>query len=214
MADNYLEKKMEDLRSGRLTQSTGKRLTSQKGMWCVDFPCRRVLVTDGTGATGRSVVTEFCRAGCKVAFFAGDAAAGKDVAGTTGARFVHCVVADMDSVKMAVDGLVKAWRDIDIIVNTASEPADALLGILASHRDRLPYPNDFGGRLIDVIPTGSGGSKEIEGIAAKYGITVNRVITAEGCVPVQTVAKLCVFLSAPGSEFIDGADIAVGSRDD
>lgn len=212
MADNYLDKKMEDLRSGRLTQTAGKRHAPQKGVWCVDFPCRRVLVTNGTSATGAAVITEFCRTGCKVAFFAEDAVAGKEMARTSGARFIQCDVADVDGVRSAVDGLVKAWRDIDIIVNTASEPADALLEMVASHRDRLPYPNDFGGRLIDVVCSDAVGVKEMKGIAAKYGITVNLVIAGVENVPVQTVAKLCAFLSAPGSEYINGADIAVGDK--
>ncbi len=210
MADNYLEKKMEDLRSGRLTQTAGRRAASQKGVWCVDFPCRRVLVTDGACAAGMAVITEFCRTGCKVAFFAKDAAAGKEIAAATGARFVLCDLAERDSMTKAVDGLVKAWRDIDIVINMAAEPTDELLEIIASHRDKLPYPNDFGGRWIDVASSAAAGLiPEMEETAAKYGMTVNRVIAAEECASGLTVARLCVFLSAPGSEMIDGAEITV-----
>ena len=211
MADNYLEKKMEDMRSGRLAHIAGKRGVSQKGMWCVDFPCRRVLVTDGTGVMGRTVINEFCRIGCRVAFLSEDVAMGKEIAQATGARFIQCVTADAAGLESAIDGLVKAWRDIDIIVNVAFDRMQELLAAVGRHRERLPYPNDYGGRLINVVPSSATAKLcyDTLKIVRKYGFTVNIIAVKDDGTAAQAVARSCVFLSAPGSESIDGSEIVV-----
>lgn len=212
MADNYLEKKMEDLRSGRLTQMS--RAAARKGAWSVDFPCRRVLVTDGACAIGRAVIDEFCRAACKVAFCDTDDERGRATAYATGARFIHGDLRDAAVVAAAVADLGRAWRDIDVIVNTAPGDDGTMLSLLAadiaSLRRSLPYPNDFGGRVIDIAGGERRDMDAVRETLCAHRITVNRIVIKDSGVSVRGIAQLCVFLSAPGIEFINGMEIPAG----
>lgn len=209
MADNYLEKKMEDLRSGRLMQMS--RAAARRGAWSLDYPCRRVLVTDGACAIGRAVIGEFCRAGCKVAFCDTDDERGRATAYATGARFIHGDVRDAAVVAAAVADLGRAWRDIDVVVNTAADGDGVLLSLLAENmaslRRSLPYPNDFGGRVIDITGEECGDMENAHSVLSEHRITVNRIVIRNRDVSVRCVAQLCVFLSAPGIDFINGVVI-------
>lgn len=90
MADNYLERKMEEYRSGKgvtyrhRTTPTGAR----PGTLNVKFPSRRVLVTGGARGIGRTIVKAFCDAGCRVAFCDIDSKAGAATAQATGRSFI------------------------------------------------------------------------------------------------------------------------------
>lgn len=214
MADNYIEKKMEDMRSGKLARHS-LRPTARKGVWCLDFPCRRVLVTDGACAVGRAVVDEFCRLGCKVAFFDGDTDSGMSTSYATGARFIHGDVRDRECRDTALRGLAGAWRDIDIVVNTVDDGGavlDALADFIAGLREHLPYPNDFGGRIVDVVSDSGGNIGELVGRFAGFRMTMNRIVVKGREMPVAGIARLCVFLSAPGSGFVNGAEIPAGDE--
>lgn len=209
MADNYLEKKMEDLRSGRLTQMS--RAAARRGAWSLNYPCRRVLVTDGACAIGRAVIDEFCRAACKVAFCDTDEERGRATAYATGARFIHGDMRDAAVVAAAVADLGRAWRDIDVVVNTAADDDGTLLSLLAENmsslRRSLPYPNDFGGRVIDITVEGCGDMENARSVLSGHRITVNRIVIKNSDVSAGGVAQLCVFLSAPGIDFINGVVI-------
>lgn len=269
MADNYLEKKMEDLRSGRLA-GVKPNSSLRRGVWCVPFPCRRVFVTGGARGIGRAIVEEFSRIGCKVAFCDADEVSGAETAYSTGARFIHADVSDTDALKKSMDILFTAWRDIDIIINnvgvgdfkpfgeTTAEDFQKVIDVnlkpvfvtahaLAAHRESLPYPNDFGGRIINIASTrhmqseagtvaysaSKGGvvslTHSLMMDMSKYRITVNSI--SPGWIETgdydllrpedhsqhpsgrvgrpADVARLCVFLSAVGNDFINGADIPV-----
>lgn len=209
MADNYLEKKMEDLRSGRLTQMS--RAAARRGAWSLNYPCRRVLVTDGACAIGRAVIDEFCRAACKVAFCDTDEERGRATAYATGARFIYGDMRDAAVVAAAVADLGRAWRDIDVVVNTAAGDDGTLLSLLAENmaslRRSLPYPNDFGGRVIDITGKECGDMENARSVLSGHRITVNRIVIKNSDVSAGGVAQLCVFLSAPGIGFINGVVI-------
>lgn len=203
---------MEDLRSGRLMQMS--RAAARRGAWSLDYPCRRVLVTDGACAIGRAVIDEFCRAGCKVAFCDTDGERGRATAYATGARFIHGDMRDAAVVAAAVADLGRAWRDIDVVVNTSADGDGALLTLLtenmASLRRSLPYPNDFGGRVIDITGEECGDMENIRSVLSEHRITVNRIVVRNCDVSARGVAQLCVFLSAPGIDFINGVVIPAG----
>lgn len=119
MADNYLERKMEEHRAGRgvsyrpkLTP-TGKR----QGELTVKFPPRRVFVTGGASGIGRAIVKAFCDAGCRVAFCDIDAAAGSRTAQSLGARFYPVDVSDTCALEACMQSIFDLWGDIDILVN-------------------------------------------------------------------------------------------------
>lgn len=214
MADNYLEKKMDDLRSGRLIPAAARgRGESRKGVWTMDFPCRRVLVAEGCDEVGKAVIVEFCRIGCKVAFMSSDINAGTALARESGARFIQCDLTDSMRVADAVAVLVKAWRDVDIVIDTTGVSSERILTALALHRAALPYPNDFGGRVVvitgdDVAETRS---DEVTTLASRYGMTFNRIVLKDDGAKRRYVATLCVFLSSVAGGVVDGATIAVNA---
>ncbi|MCM1504527.1 MAG: SDR family oxidoreductase [Muribaculum sp.] len=177
MADNYLEKKMEEHLSGRRpayrpkTTPTG----SKPGSLCFKFPTRRVFVTGGASGIGASIVKAFCNAGCRVAFCDIDNKVGHKTAQDTGSQFYPLDVADSDGLESCLDRILSTWGDIDIIVNnvgvsrfislteTTVEDFDKILAInlrpvfitsrrLAIHRSRMSETNDYG-RIINICST-------------------------------------------------------------
>lgn len=119
MADNFLERKMEEHRSA---QSSRKpfRLTpvgAKPGKLIVDFPVRNVYVTGGANGIGRAIVKAFCNAGCKVAFCDKDERAGRDTAQNYGAQFHPLDVTDYKALKESIKKVANLWGGIDILIN-------------------------------------------------------------------------------------------------
>lgn len=119
MADNYLERKMEDYRSGKSATTKAQRASStpKPGTINVKFPPRRVFVTGGASGIGRAIVEAFRKANCRVAFCDIDAKAGAATAQATGAQFHPVDVRDVDALEACLERLLNAWGDIDVIVN-------------------------------------------------------------------------------------------------
>ena len=121
MADNYLERRMDDLRNGRLQQSNKIQasVSQRKGYLSVNFPMRRVLVTGGANGIGLAVTRAFLKAGCKVAVMDIDREKGEKLAHDEGVRFYNVDLADKDALEKALDNLFSAWKDLDIVVSNA-----------------------------------------------------------------------------------------------
>lgn len=119
MADNYLERKMEDYRLGKSGGSNVKRVsaTAKPGTVNVKFPPRRVFVTGGASGIGRAIVEVFRKAGCRVAFCDIDPKAGAATAQATGAQFHPVDVCDVEALEACLARLLDAWGDIDVVVN-------------------------------------------------------------------------------------------------
>lgn len=83
MADNYLEKRMEDYARGRLgTKSSSSKRSGLK------YPHQQVLVCGGDRSdTAEELVRKLAGAGCTVCFTAADANHGRSLAQNCGARF-------------------------------------------------------------------------------------------------------------------------------
>lgn len=89
MADNYLEKKMEEHRSGgapryrrQLTPSGGR-----VGEYTLKFDYRRIFIAVDSPSLAEALVAEFKKTGASVAFTLSDAAKGSLIAQKTGGRF-------------------------------------------------------------------------------------------------------------------------------
>lgn len=119
MADNYLERKMEEYRAGALSKPkrhlspTGNR----RGKLTIDFPSRRVYVTGGASGIGAAIVKAFCDAGCRVAFCDKDKDKGAETAQRCGAQYHPLDVTDTSALEASLAKVRKAWGDIDIVVN-------------------------------------------------------------------------------------------------
>lgn len=178
MADNYLERKMEELQSGHLGQGGSARKSQGKrsGVMQVSFPSRRVLVTGGANGIGLAIVRAYLKAGCKVTVFDIDREAGETLARNEGVRFYHLDLTDAEAIEKAFANLIMAWRDIDIIINDAGisqfsplteetlshfdkviatnmRPMFLLAKLWATHRKKFPLPIEFGGRMINISST-------------------------------------------------------------
>ena len=115
MADNYLERRMEDLRSGRLAADTARMRAKTPARnphrLSVVFPEMRILVADGLSDFGKALVKAFRSVGMKVAFCATDATEGRRFAQESGAR--SCNATRPDTV---LADILKAWGGLDLIV--------------------------------------------------------------------------------------------------
>ena len=177
MADNYLEQRMEDLRSGKLrSASTSPTHANRKGFIQIQFPPRRVLVTGGANGIGLAITRSFLKAGCKVAVFDVDKERGEELARNEGVRFYHVDLSDAGSVEASFANLLQSWRDVDIMVNNAGigafkpltevgtedfdrvintnlRPIFILAMMWAKHKRLYPIPSDYGGRMINISST-------------------------------------------------------------
>lgn len=182
MADNYLEQRMEDLRSGKLraaptsSSSSSSSNPRRKGYIQVPFPPRRVLVTGGANGIGLAITRSFMNAGCKVAVFDRDKTAGELLARNEGIRFYEVDLTDADKLQSAFLNLLQSWRDVDIIVNNAGvstftpleessissfnkvidtnlRPIFIIANLWAKHKKKYPIPSDYGGRMINISST-------------------------------------------------------------
>jgi len=130
MADNYLEQRMEDLRSGRIARenSEAARKAGHKAIkptrtgvkthrWSLLYPELRVIVTGGANGIGRGVVEAFRAINCKVAFCDVESKSGSQLAQKTGARFYPVDVRDAEALERMLDDVAGCWGDIDVVVN-------------------------------------------------------------------------------------------------
>ncbi len=181
---------MEDLRMGKTGASAPRRrLTPGAGRICFDFPPRRVLVAGGCHGIGEAIVDAYLHAGCKVAVFDTDKDKGSAMARDKGIRFYPIDCSDHTpspsrplqphsvpycALSSAFANLLKAWRDIDIIIINAASPSvpisphtplsspispysapfsSILPHLWAEHRHRYPIPTDYAGRFILLLPS-------------------------------------------------------------
>lgn len=180
MADNYLENRMEELRSGKLRMDIRKAVTKpRKGMWQLPFPSRRALVALGNSSQepdnsriADMLVDEFAKLECKVAMFDSDKERGARMAHDKGIRFYNVTNSDNvsnfddvsnsekkenpDSYKSDIErsfsDLLHSWRDVDIIICSPGS-AKVLLSLWIDHKARFPFPVDYPARMIVVSST-------------------------------------------------------------
>lgn len=174
MADNYLEKKMEEYRAGRLAPR--RKATPAPRRATSPLEGRRVYITGGASGIGRAIVEAFIGAGCRVAFCDIDRVKGAATAQSTGSQFHPVDVTDADALQRSVERVIAAWGDIDIIINnvgignfkpfidttvadfktvldTNATPLLVTAHALAQHRMSLPEDKRLGGRIINISST-------------------------------------------------------------
>lgn len=173
MADNYLEKKMDDLRSGR-GMAHPRPLRATAVSRCLAG--LRAVVTGGAGGIGREISAQFCRQGAAVDILDIDSRKGTAAAQATGARFRPVDLADSAAFGACMRDILKDRKDVDIIVNCAAVvdfmpleensperfmksmqtnvmPVFEGARLLAIHRRSLTQPNPYGGRIINISST-------------------------------------------------------------
>lgn len=188
MADNYLEKRMEEHRSAQKSTITiykhKERVSKLNG--------KRVFVTGGAHGIGEALVKAFRNEGCQVAFCDKDMKNGNRVAQHCGARFYPVDVTDVAALEKCFDDVLSYYNDIDILVNnvgvgnfkhlveTTVDDFDAIIHTnlrpvfvlsrkLALHRKEAAY-----GRIINIASTRAAMSEAgTEGYSASKGAIVS-----------------------------------------
>lgn len=220
MADNYLEKRMEDLRSGKLNTSGYKQKhttgTPKAGYLSIPFPERRVLIVGSCGEIGEAIASAFRKAGCKTALFDADKTTGERLAHDIGIRFHNTDTGSSEDLQKSLGNLLNAWHDIDITVciiddkATADEMTRILCDTICNWRHQLPFPNPFGGRFIAIFRNFTGKDIRSTETLSQYGFTTNSIVIQDSeRLPLDSVSGLCLFLCAPGNECIHRACIPV-----
>ena len=133
MADNYLERRMEELRSGKLAVKKAIRGIRPKA--------RRVLVAGGCHGDAREKALEYRRQGCRVAVFDSDEKTGKQMAYQHGIRFHNIDPDNEEALKKEICSLLNAWRGIEIIFT--NEKNFRLLDTLVDNwKEKLPIKDE------------------------------------------------------------------------
>ncbi|MCM1066499.1 MAG: hypothetical protein NC418_02875 [Muribaculaceae bacterium] len=120
MADNYLEKKMEEHRRGASLPARHTPTFIPAGAVCFRLGEMRVLVVrlDADPAAGSAIVRAFRRAACKVAFVWDDRTCGSRLAQESGSRHYPF---GSDSAERAIADLHKVWGGVDLIIEVESD---------------------------------------------------------------------------------------------
>lgn len=160
MADNYLERRMEDLKNGKTFRQTSRLHNQRKRAGLhFSFPPRRVLIVT-EDPRYLSIARMFLKADCKVALMTCIENMGEDLAKKEGIRYYHLTCnhqisgeIDKENDINSFDNLMGAWRDIDILISD-SQYAGELLKKWKTHRERFPYVSDYKSRIIILINSG------------------------------------------------------------
>lgn len=202
MADNYLEKRMDDYRAGRLGVKQRRPACSSAGIPADAIihrlPPLRILVAGLPAPLLDAVASAFLERRCKVAVFTGDAALGQQLAHDKGAR--HCPfdgpVAAGDIMTRHLDRLLHDWRNLDIIVATPAL-APALLEAWTAHNTRYPIPTDYRPRIITVAPE----DDTVQVNTTNPEVLIYHIISPDTAA--TSLASLALFLSLPSTTYLN-----------
>ncbi|MBD5286212.1 MAG: hypothetical protein HDS27_01555 [Bacteroides sp.] len=132
MADNYLERRMEELRSGKLAV--------KKAIPGIRKKARRIVVAGGCHGKALDKALQYRREGHRVAIFDKDEQTGKRLAHDHGIRFHRVDIEDESAMKKEMQSLLSAWRDVDTVVGT--NDLTETLGIIARKwKENFPIPD-------------------------------------------------------------------------
>jgi hypothetical protein len=143
MADNYLEKKMEDYLNPR---RTARHVSARKGA----LAARRALVAGGSVGAVAPIVEALVARGCRVAFCCPAAREGTSLAQRLGARFYPMDVAEADAADICLDDLMACWGGVDALI--AAEPDR--LSAMAMSLERCLNPLGVSSALLLTRPGG------------------------------------------------------------
>ncbi|MDE7096629.1 MAG: hypothetical protein K2O47_03960 [Muribaculaceae bacterium] len=132
MADNYLERRMEELRGGRLGVKGGVPGIKPGSL--------RIVVAGGCSGKALEEVLAYRRKGYRVAVFDPDESEGRRMAYRNGVRYHHVALDDAVAMGKETENLLKVWRNIDIIIGDEF-PCSIIGQHVAKWRNSLPIPD-------------------------------------------------------------------------
>lgn len=174
MADNYLERKFEEMQMKKISRKTSAAIGKQKTFSEMTRK-KIVFVTGGAKGIGKAIVSAFDPGHYRVAFCDIDEISGNKTAKETGAVFYKVDIRKQEELESCMSKIFEAWGDIDILINNAGvsiftpltdisvDDFDSILStnlrpvfitsrFLAIHRKKLLVPNLYG-RIINICST-------------------------------------------------------------
>ena len=155
MADNYLEKKMEELHNRKAGCAPTRVSPASRHLLTFPFKPLRVLVIARNRHAVSQYTKPFQQAGCRVAVISSIDAAETDLPQDHGCRYYAIgnegqasPAFSNDEQTAAFSNLIASWRDIDVVVILDNWPA--MTALLRTHAAALPYPNDWGFPVLSV----------------------------------------------------------------
>lgn len=156
MADNYLEKKMEELHNRKAGCAPTRVSPASRHLLTFPFKPLRVLVISRDRHALSQYTKPFQNAGCRVAVVSTIDAAETDLPQDHGCRYYAIGNEGQESpafynnelATTAFSNLIASWRDIDVVVMLDNWPA--MTELLRAHAATLPYPNDWGFPVLSV----------------------------------------------------------------
>lgn len=146
MADNYLEKKMEELHSRKAGCAPTRVSPASRHLLTFPFKPLRVLVISRDRHALSQYTKPFQQAGCRVAVVSTIDAAETDLPQDHGCRYY--AIGNDGQTAPAFSNLIASWRDIDVVVMLDNWPA--MTALLRTHAAARPYPNDWGFPVLSV----------------------------------------------------------------
>jgi NAD(P)-dependent dehydrogenase (short-subunit alcohol dehydrogenase family) len=126
---------------------------------------KRALITGGATGIGRAIVARFRQEGAQVLIADINDAGGHATAAATGARFVHCDIAQPAQAEAAVTTAVTTFGGLELLVNAAAHlggfnsvatmPVDEWRAVLSVSLDGVYHCSKF---AVPVLIDGGGGS--------------------------------------------------------
>lgn len=156
MADNYLEKKMEELHNRKAGCAPTRVSPASRHLLTFPFKPLRVLVIARDRHAVSQYTKPFQQAGCRVAIVSSIDAADTDLPQDHGCRYYAVgnegqaspAFSNDEQTSAAFSNLIASWRDIDVVVMLDNWPA--MTALLRAHAAARPYPNDWGFPILSV----------------------------------------------------------------
>ena len=160
MADNYLEKKMEELHNRKAGCAPTRVSPASRHLLTFPFKPLRVLVISRDRHALSQYTKPFQQAGCRVAVISTIDAPETDLPQDHGCRYyalgnddqtapafsndeqTASAFSNDEQTASAFSNLIASWRDIDVVVMLDNWPA--MTALLRDHAAARPYPNDWG----------------------------------------------------------------------
>ena len=156
MADNYLEKKMEELHNRKVGCAPTRVSPASRHLLTFPFKPLRVLVIARDRHAVSQYTKTFQQAGCRVAVVSTIDAAETDLPQDHGCRYYAVgnegqaspAFYNNELATTAFSNLIASWRDIDVVVMLDNWPD--MTALLRAHAAARPYPNDWGFPVLSV----------------------------------------------------------------
>ena len=220
MADNYIERRMEDLRSGKLSgaiSSINHHSSHRKGYLQIRLPELRVLFIGSLNSINQAIIKDYRNMGSKVAVITEDRENGECLAKNNGIRLYPIDLTQTEALDKSILNLLKTWYDIDVIImsdknKSRAELIPIIVDRICSNKEKYPLPNSYGGRVIEFF-TNPKYKHTLWNSLLKKNFSVVSIIQSENIsystTTSEDIARLCLFISSPANAFLNGATIEV-----